>query len=352
MPIGLYSVLQIHIPEGEKVTPRLLTTTAVLMAILLAAACGSDEGNPQGGGTNPTASTLTVSVSSNTATLTWTQCPDDDFASYVLYRSETSGIASNPSSATLIATITDLGTLTHADGGLAWNTPYYYAIQTVDSSQLTAWSNEATITTPDSSGGGGGDALTCYEIQGQADASPYDGDDVTVTGIVTVGGDEYYAGTGTAQYAVIEDATGGEWSGLVIYGYDGILDSIERGDSVVVSGYVSEYYGLTEVVVNSVDFDDPGHTIPAPQEINTSDVTEEKWEGVLVSVKDVTVTNADLGNGEWAVEDGTGEARIDDMGTYGYSVTVGDTFTEIIGVAFYTYDNYKIEPRNESDITE
>ena len=329
MPIGQYSALQIHIPEGEKVTPRLLTITAVLMAILLAAACGSDESNPQGGGTNPTASTLTVSVSSNTATLTWTQCPDDDFASYVLYRSETSGIASNPSSATLIATITDLGTLTHADGGLAWNTPYYFAIQTVDSSQLTAWSNEATVTTPDSSGGGG-DALTCYEIQGQADASPYDGDDVTVTGIVTVGGDEYYAGTGTAQYAVIEDATGGEWSGLVIYGYDGILDSIERGDSVVVSGYVSEYYGLTEVVVNSVDFDDPGHTIPAPREINTSDVTEEKWEGVLVCVKDVTVTNADLGNGEWAVEDGTGEARIDDMGTYGY----------------------KIEPRNESDITE
>ena len=106
-------------------TRSLLTVTAVLMAVLLAVSCGSDEANPQGSGTNPTASSLTVSVSSNTATLTWTQCPDDDFSSYVLYRSETSGIAANPSGATLVATISDLGTLTHADAGLGWNTSYY-----------------------------------------------------------------------------------------------------------------------------------------------------------------------------------------------------------------------------------
>lgn len=331
-------------------TRSLLTVTAVLMAVLLAVSCGSDEANPQGSGTNPTASSLTVSVVSNTATLTWTQCPDDDFSSYVLYRSEASGIASNPSSATLIATITSLETLIYADAGLGWNTPYYYAVQTVDSSLLTAWSNEATITTPDSSGGGGGSALSCYEIQGQADESPYDGDDVTVTGIITAGGNEYYAGTGTAQYAALEDASGGEWGGVILYGYDGVLDNLERGDSVVVSGYVSEYYGLTEVVVNTVDFDDPGHTIPAPEEINTSDVALEKWEGVLVSVADVTVTDDDLGYGEWYVDDGSGDARIDDMGDYTYSPSNGDTFLEIIGVVFYGYDNYKIEPRDNDDL--
>lgn len=322
------------------------------MAILLAAACGNDEGNPQESGTNPTASTLTASVgNNNSATLTWTECPDDDFSSYVLYRSETSGIAANLSSATLVATITVKETLTHTDDGLAWSTPYYYALQTVDSSQLTAWSNETTITTPDSSGGGG-EALTCYQIQGQADESPYDGEDVTVTGIVTVGGNEYYAGSGTAQYAVIEDAVGGEWSGLVLYGYDGILDNLERGDSVVVSGYVSEYFGLTEVVVSSVDFDEAGHAIPAPEALYTGDVAQEKWEGVLVSVSTVTVTNDDLGYGEWYVDDGSGDARIDDLGINGFTVTVGDTFAEIIGVIFYGYDNYKIEPRDESDLTE
>ncbi|MCK5132764.1 MAG: hypothetical protein KAR40_11500 [Candidatus Sabulitectum sp.] len=331
-------------------TLRFLAATAILTAILLVAACGDDESNPQGSGTNPTASSLTASVSSNTATLAWTQCPDDDFSSYVLYRSETSGIASNPSSASLAATITDQDSLTYADGDLDWNTPYYYAIQTVDSSQLTAWSNEATITTPDSSGGGGGSVLTCFEIQGQADVSPYENDDVTVTGIVTASAGEYYHAEN--QFAVIEDATGGEWSGLVLYGYDGILNNLVRGDSVVVSGYVKEYFGLTEVVVSSVDFDDPGHTVPVPKAISTADVNLEKWEGVLVSVSGVTVTDDDLGYGEWYVDDGSGDARIDDLGDYTYSPSTGDTFAEIIGVVFYSHDNYKIEPRNESDLTQ
>jgi len=323
---------------------------AILMAILLVAACGDSENNPQGSGTNPTASSLTASVSSNTATLTWTQCPDDDFASYVLCRSETSGIASNPSGATLVATVTDLGTLTHADGGLGWNTSYYYAVQTVDSSQLTAWSNEATITTPDSSGGGGGNALSCYQIQGQADASPYENEDVTVTGIVTSSAGEYYHDDG--QYVVIEDASGGEWSGLVLFGYDNILSGIVRGDSIVVSGYVQEFYGLTEVVVNSVDSSHPGYTIPAPEAITTADVYLEKWEGVLVSVSSVTVTDDDLGYGEWYIDDGSGDARIDDLGDFSYSPSNGDFFVEIIGVAFYTYDNYKIEPRDDDDLTQ
>lgn len=330
-------------------TLRYATIMAFLMTIFLIAACNDDEVNPQGSGVNPSSSALSASVSNNTATLTWTECPDDDFDSYVLYRAETSGIASNVSGAVLVATLTERATLSYADGGLAWNTPYYYALQTVDNSQLTSWSNETTITTPDSSGGGGG-ALTCYEIQGQEDESPYDGEDVTVTGIVTVGASEYYAGTGTAQYAVIEDAPGGEWSGVVLYGYDGVLTGLLRGDSVVVSGYVSEFNGLTEVVVSTVDLDDPGHSVPDPEAITTADVALEKWEGVLVSVSDVTVTDDDLGYGEWHVDDGSGDARIDDMGDYSYSPSVGNTFSEIIGVCFYSFDNSKIEPRDDSDL--
>ncbi len=111
-------------------TLRYSTIMAFLMIILIASACNDDEVNPQGSGVNPSASALSVSVSYNTATLTWTECPDDDFDSYVLYRAETSGIASNVSAAVLVATITDRTILTYADGALAWNTPYYYALQT------------------------------------------------------------------------------------------------------------------------------------------------------------------------------------------------------------------------------
>ena len=334
-------------------TLRASSVIAVLAAFMLVFACGDDEGNPQEGGSNPTASTLSATVSQNTATLTWTQNPDTDFASYNLYRSTTSGIAANPSSATLVATITNVGTLTHDDDNLDWNTPYYYALQTVDSSQLTAWSNEATITTPDSSGGGGGGGvLSCYEIQGQADESPYSGDDVTVTGIVTVGGDEYYSSTSGAQYSVLEDASGGEWSGLVLFGYDGVMDSFERGDSVVVSGYINEYYGLTELVVQTVDYRDAGHTVPSPESITTGDMSQEKWEGVLISFQDVTVTSDPTSYGEYFVDDGSGDAMADDKGVYPFSPSNGDTFSEMIGVVFYEYDFFRIQPRDESDIVQ
>ncbi len=321
----------------------------ITMAILLVAACGDSENNPQGGGTNPTASTLTASVSYNTATLSWTECPDDDFASYVVYRSESSGIAANPAAATIVATITTKATITFDDAGLSWNTPYYYAVNTVDSSQLTAWSNEATVTTPDSSGGGGGgNALTCYEIQGQADASPYDGDDVTVTGIVTSEAGELYAGS-AGDFVSIMDPQGGEWSGVVLFGYDGIMNSLERGDSVVVSGYVSEYYEFTEVVVNSVDFVDKGHAIPGPESISTLDISEEKWEGVFTAVHDVTVTTDPTSYGEFNVDDGSGEGMIK---LYQFSTSTGDTYSEIIGVVLYSYSNYMINARDENDITQ
>ena len=300
---------------------------------------------------NTTAVDITSTGKGCQVTANWTECSSDDFASYSLYRSKTQFISSDTTSATRLTTVSSITSTIYADNTVANATTYYYALKTTDESGLTSWSNEGDVTTPpDSSGGGGGSALTCYQIQGQAYDSPYEGQDVTVTGIVTVGADEYSAGTGNTQYAVIEDASGGVWSGLVLYGYNGILTSLARGDSVVVSGYVSEFNGLTEVVVNSVDLNAPDRAIPEPEEIFTADVALEKWEGVLVSVSNLTVTEDDLGYGEWYVDDGSGDARIDDMGDYSYSPSIGDTFSEIIGVCFYSLDNRKIEPRNNSDL--
>ncbi len=248
-----------------------------------------------------------------------------------------------------MGTFTDIATLTHTDANLAWNTPYYYALQTVDSSQLTAWSNEVSITTPDSSGGGGGGGvLSCYEIQGQQDESPYNGDDVTVTGIVTSASGELYNNS-SGELVSIMDSQGGEWSGLLLYGYEGIMDSFQRGDSVVVSGYVQEFYDLTEVVVQSVDFVESGHPIPGPESISTVDINQEKWEAVFVSISDVTATTDPDQYGEFLVDDGSGTGMVK---AYQYPAASGDTFSEIIGILVYTYDNYKLEARDDDDITE
>jgi hypothetical protein len=205
------------------------------------------------------------------------------------------------------------------------------------------------------SGGGGGTVLTCYEVQGQQSASPYDGQTVSVTGIVVVGGDEYYSSS--ASYAVIMDAGGGAWHGLTLYGTD--VSSLARGDSITITGTVDEFdnFGgwidtFTELIYpTAVTVHSSGHTLPSPESVDTGDAGQEQWESVLLSVSDVTVTEDDLGYGEWAVDDGSGDCRIDDLGDYTYTPSIGDTFTEIIGVCWYSFDNFKIEPRDDSDLT-
>ncbi len=82
-------------------------------------------------------------------TLEWSQCPDGDFRSYRLYRSLVPGIETDPFSATLICEIDEAGTLTFQDNNVEGLTPYYYALETIDDSDLSSWSNEIVVTTPD-----------------------------------------------------------------------------------------------------------------------------------------------------------------------------------------------------------
>lgn len=207
-------------------------------------------------------------------------------------------------------------------------------------------------------GSGPGDVLTCYEVQGQQASSPFLGQVVSVTGIVTVAGGEYYSGS--AAYAVIQDAGGQEWSGLLLYDSD--ISSLARGDSVTVTGEVVEYQPsgydgyVTELsYISSVEIHSTGNPLPAPVELTTGELSDsavpEKWEGVLLQVTDVTVTDPDLGYGEWAVSDGSGDCRIDDLGIYGFAPSMGDSFSSITGTLWEVFGNYKLEPRNETDIS-
>ncbi len=329
----------------------LLLLSAAILALF---ACGDDETNPAGTGLPPTPSVLWASVNGNDVTLSWSVCQNPDFADYTVFRSAVPGIAQNPSGATIVAVISNSGTTEAVDQGLPWGSGWFYAVRTTNTGSLVAWSNEVPASVPDSGsggGGGGGEILTCYQVQGQAGSSPYEGMMVSVTGIVTVGSKEYYS-PGSSQYAVIQDQGGGEWSGLVIFGYDGVLDDLTRGDSVVIHGKVQEYYGLTELTNPEVLVRSPGHSVPQPRSITTGDLSQEKWEGVLCRLNDVEVTNPDLGYGEFAVDDGSGACVVDDLGIYGFTVSQGQKFASMVGVVWYSFGNFKLEPRNLEDITE
>ncbi|RKY35687.1 MAG: hypothetical protein DRP73_04505, partial [Candidatus Omnitrophota bacterium] len=187
----------------------------------------------------------------------------------------------------------------------------------------------------------GPETLTIYEIQGQADESPYVGETVVTYGIVTgVFGNNFF----------MEEQPGGAWHGIYVYRGGTSEPVVARGDSLRITGTVSEYYGMTELTNPTIDILASGVTVPGPTMLATGSVPVEDYEGVLVKVDNAVCTNPDLGYGEWEVDDGSGPVRVDDMG-YSYTPDSGAMYM-VTGPLFYSYGNYKIEPRDENDVYE
>lgn len=195
-------------------------------------------------------------------------------------------------------------------------------------------------------------AIPIRDIQFTTDPSgdsPLLGQEVTITGIIT---GESYA-FGSTYY--VQDAPGA-WNGILVY--DPGNDNAE-GDSVTITGTVDEYYGVTEIAdVTSFEIHSHFAVLPEPAVVTTGMIatgsdSAEAYEGVLVQIAGaITVTNDDLGNGEWEIDDGSGPCRVDDAADYYYYPEVGDELACITGVLHYSYNDFKLEPRLTRDIVE
>ncbi|MCW8984526.1 MAG: lamin tail domain-containing protein, partial [Thermoanaerobaculales bacterium] len=181
-----------------------------------------------------------------------------------------------------------------------------------------------------------------YDIQYTTDPSgdsPLDGS----SGIIT-------EGVVTARFSAgyfIEDPAGGAWNGL--YVYDANVPAL--GDRLRLTGTVDEFNNLTQLSsLTGYQVLSSGNAIPGPEVLATANVSQEQWEGVLVRVENVTVTNQDLGFGEWSVSDGSGDVVIDDKGSYTYVPVNGGALSAVIGPLDYTFGAFKIQPRDDSDI--
>jgi len=151
--------------------------------------------------------------------------------------------------------------------------------------------------------------------------SPYkDQTDVTTEGIVTA---VFYNGY------FIQDPAGGPWTGLFVFDE---FNMPVLGDRLRLTGTVSEYYHLTQMKnLTAGGLVSSGNPLPAPAVLPTGSVSQEQWEGVLVRVENLTVTDSDLGYGEWSVSDGSGDVVIDDKGSYTYIPETGDVFSAVTG---------------------
>ena len=179
-------------------------------------------------------------------------------------------------------------------------------------------------------------AQTIAEIQGTGNASPFSEQVVTTSGIVTaVNGTGYHLQDGTTIR-----------SGIYIYDqtYTPTL-----GDQIEITGTVTEYFDLTEIVdLSAFQIISSGNALPAPIELSTVEINQEDYEGMLVKVNQATCTNADLGFGEFELNDGSGACAVDDL-YFLFVATEGEDYN-LTGPLHYSFSAYKIIPRNENDI--
>lgn len=184
-----------------------------------------------------------------------------------------------------------------------------------------------------------GELVSIYDIQGQQEDSPYDGETVSTSGIITADFGTYY---------FVQDGTG-LWNGLFIY-ESGRNPSI--GDSVIITGEISEYYGKTEMS-NIVDyyFISSNNQLPEPNEVATGAV-EEGHESTIIKVVDAVCTDEDYQANHymWAVNDGSGELKIHNTSIFEYDPTEGQIY-DVTGPVNYDFDEWKIEVRYESDVS-
>ena len=194
----------------------------------------------------------------------------------------------------------------------------------------------------DESGTAPPSTVSIYNIQYTTDpsgASPYADSIVSTGGIVTAADSAgYFLQSGL-----------GPWTGIYVYETN---NNVARGDSVTLTAQVDEFFNFTELInPSNVNIVASGNTLPATT-VTVSEVNEEMYEGVLVTLLDVPCMTDPNNFGEWVV------------GTASNSCTIGDrfhAFTPVCGVMDITYDitgpieysfsTFMVQPRDANDIT-
>lgn len=139
------------------------------------------------------------------------------------------------------------------------------------------------------------DIMSISEIQGTESESPYIGQSVQTTGVVTA----------TFQNGfTIQDGTDVR-SGIFVYDYN---QKPVIGNLIMVEGTVSEYFGLTELsnITNYLLLQNTSN-IPNPISLTSLEIGED-YESMLVSVRGTCIQYAT--NNYWKIADETGEISI------------------------------------------
>ncbi len=181
-----------------------------------------------------------------------------------------------------------------------------------------------------------------YDIQFTTDPngdSPKLDSVLTTRGVVT---GVFQIGSAAGTF-FIQDGDGA-WNGIYVYESG---TTVALGDSVLVSGKVLEFNGLTEIgSVTDVTIINSGNAMPTATVVTGADYSDEMYEGVLVKVESSENTVLTDAFGVWTLNDGANVLIDDDCMPATFTSTVGNYYT-VTGVRHLSFGENKIYPRTE-----
>ncbi len=171
--------------------------------------------------------------------------------------------------------------------------------------------------------------LSIAEIQQGQLTEALTGSIVQTSGVVTYTEGSFFA---------LQDGTGA-YSGISVYSSG---NGLNVGDDITITGTVTEYNGLTELItITEIIVNATGAAVPAHEVIATAALNDEQWESVLVETSG-TVTALANQYGEWLVNDGTGDAQIDDhVVEVPADLAVGQIYN-VQGLSSYAYGSFEL----------
>jgi hypothetical protein len=155
------------------------------------------------------------------------------------------------------------------------------------------------------------------DVQGQVESSPYENQQVNVSGKVTEAfGDTWY----------LQDDYGA-WNGLYVVGPDVVIPANvpywngdrqpEVGDVLELTGTVIEEDGNTQLVdVELVEFVDFWNATPAGIWTTAAETQDEQYEGTRIRLENATVLTEPDADGYWTVAMPDGEVTCWGVDTY------------------------------------
>ncbi|MFZ1686151.1 MAG: T9SS type A sorting domain-containing protein [Flavobacteriales bacterium] len=151
--------------------------------------------------------------------------------------------------------------------------------------------------------------------------------------------------TATSATGYALQAGSGPWSGIFVFD----TNAPDIGDSVTFTAAVQENFNMTQLMgVTGFAVVSSGNAI-ITDNISTLQGAGEEWEGCLVKVSNADCTVAPDAFGQWTVNDGTGAILVDDI-WYPYTPAVGTNY-DVTGIAWYSFAERKIEPRDVNDVS-